>query len=153
VSEVQTNSRGPYMSAQHGTAQVLEQRRQCIPGWFRVAAILVLSFNFFAYLLVSIYWFKDTSPDFLTFHISRTIDNFVLMSLYFVACIAGIWGFLSVRTWGLFACIALSFVGLGAHVYGLVSTGSVEITAIVYLIALWQLFRIKGAWAMLPHTS
>lgn len=140
------------MSTRHSTADMLEQRRQCIPGWFKVAAILVLSSYLFGYLLVSIYWFNDSSPDFVTFHISRTIENSVLMSLFFIAYIAGIWGFLRARLWGLFACIALSFIGLSATVYGLVSTGSVDVTNIAYLVALWQLFRIKAAWAKLAHT-
>ncbi|SEA71367.1 hypothetical protein [Alkalimonas amylolytica] len=128
---------------------LLKQRRLAVPVWLKFAGCLVLSFYGVVFLFATIYLLGGDASTSFTFsdytlqHPFRVLamlwGGFALMAICFYGLLRGHYA-------GLISCLALSYLGLADAVYRFATTGTLDLTLLIYLIVLTQLHKIWRRW-------
>ena len=137
--------------SQSYNTDILQQRRLAVPVWLKFAGWLVLSFYGVVFLFATAYLLDGDAPTFITFsenvlqHPFRVFamlwGGFALMAISFNGLLRGYYA-------GLISCLVLSCLGLANMVYGIATSGTLNLTVLIYLIVLIQLHKIWRRWRL-----
>ena len=156
------NEPSPYATPESDVAPAIDAvlpRKALVPRWIKVFAWIFVVMGGFMPIMVIFSIVTDTPISLALFGLRYSgpgLDGWALFlaGLYMFLAITA-FGLLFEKDWGLDACIANGFIGIGVCIVAMVLTGfsSLRLEILIQLFYLRRLFIIRPQWQTSPSSQ